>query len=166
MTQTPRLDSSKRSLLLGGRFEPRPPWSLPGELFFQACCRCGLCIEACPENILVTDRFRFPRVDFQLGYCSFCGMCREVCDSASVEHHRQSAFHHKEPPWSITVRISDQCLAARGVLCRTCGEECTERAITFIHQQGGVASPSVKPEKCTGCGACVRPCPTGAVQPG
>lgn len=53
---------------------------------------------------------------------------------------------------------------ARGnVVCRTCGDACEAAAIRFRPRLGGAALPEVDGEKCTGCGACVAPCPAAAI---
>ncbi len=157
------MDQSKRNLLLRGRPEIRLPWSLAGEGFFKTCTRCNLCLDACPENIITVDRFGFPLLDFHLGQCNFCESCRQVCRDAAAEPGKPSAFHNAPSPWSITAHISVKCLATRGTLCRTCGEECEYRAITFSLQTGGFATPRVDRELCTGCGACFHPCPVQAI---
>ena len=158
------MDQSKRNLFLRGHQEIRPPWSLEGEAFFKTCTRCNLCLEACPEHIIIADKFGFPLLDFRLGQCSFCGLCRQACRDAAVESGKLSAFHDDRSPWSITAHISVNCLATRGTLCRTCGEECENRAISFALQSGGFAAPFVDRELCTGCGACFHPCPVQAIR--
>jgi ferredoxin-type protein NapF len=123
----------------------------------EACTQCGDCIEACPEKILTTGDGQYPVTDFGRGECTFCGDCAVVCaEGAFVPQSSQ--------PWTIRANIKDVCLSRRGITCRTCGDICEPRAITFELKLGGVANPSVDPEKCTGCGACYHPCPVDAIQ--
>jgi ferredoxin-type protein NapF len=59
--------------------------------------------------------------------------------------------------------IGEACLARRGVVCRSCGDACPERAIRFPPLLGHVALPVVVADACTGCGDCVAVCPVAAV---
>ena len=156
------MDTSKRKLLLGRELKIRPPWSLGDDGFFEHCNRCGLCLAACPEKIIAVDRLSYPFLDFRQGSCSLCGDCREVCRDAAAKPS-DFAFHNNKSPWSHRAHIADTCLALRGVLCRTCGDECEARAISFSLRQGGFSVPQIDTSRCTGCGACFTPCPVSAV---
>jgi ferredoxin-type protein NapF len=59
--------------------------------------------------------------------------------------------------------IGAACLAARDVLCRTCGDICAEGAIRFPPLRGRVALPVLDRERCTGCGDCIEACPMRAI---
>lgn len=63
---------------------------------------------------------------------------------------------------SIAV-IDDSCLAARGIVCRVCEEQCDARAVRVRLAVGGAAAPGVAAASCTGCGACVASCPARAI---
>jgi ferredoxin-type protein NapF len=92
-------------------------------------------------------------------------MCRKICrESLDTEDGRKSPFHTDDSPWTITARIGGQCLTGRGILCRSCGEECERRAITFRLQAGGFAQPRIDEQSCSGCGGCLYVCPTQAVR--
>jgi ferredoxin len=41
---------------------------------------------------------------------------------------------------------------------------CEARAIAFPPRLGGCSLPQIDPARCTGCGACVAPCPTAAIE--
>jgi len=136
----------------------RPPWALEEEAFQDACTRCGDCIGVCPEKILIREGVNgFPRVDFQHGECTFCADCVQACPTTALSHSQPSA-------WTITAYIGASCLAAQQVICTTCAEQCEAGAIRFTPVVGGAPQPEINPHACTGCGACVAPCPTQAIE--
>lgn len=137
----------------------RPPWAQADPAFLRLCTGCGDCVEACPEGILVSGTKAFPEIDFRRGECTFCGACAESCAAGALRAARDDA---PEMPWLARVRVGDACLSARGVVCRICAEQCDARAIRFADPRG-LGRPLVDPGPCTGCGACVAPCPAGAV---
>ncbi|MGL4604368.1 MAG: ferredoxin-type protein NapF [Iodobacter sp.] len=153
------MDPSRRNLLFGRRPQtpaaPRPPWAVVD--FFARCTRCGDCATVCPTQIIKKGDGGFPVVDFTHNECTFCGDCVKSCVSGAL-------VVSEAPPWSIYAQITDSCLAARGVECRVCGEVCDEQAIRFQLAIGKVASPVVNSEQCSGCGACVAPCPSQSIR--
>ena len=64
---------------------------------------------------------------------------------------------------NLIVGISDACLSAKGIVCRTCEEQCDPGAISFKLALGGVANAQVDATVCTGCGECIAPCPVDAI---
>jgi ferredoxin-type protein NapF len=149
-----------RRQLLRGRFrsepEPiRPPWSSAASIA-RHCERCGDCAKACPQGIVRIGEDGFPFINFALGECTFCGACAEACP-APVFADRET------PAWQLRPAIGDGCLAAHGVYCRSCGDACPERAISFRAALGGRAEIAVDAQACTGCGACVSVCPRNVV---
>jgi ferredoxin-type protein NapF len=137
---------------------PRPPWAVLEADFIQRCTRCDACLSACPEGILVRGDAGFPEVTFAQRGCSECGACVQAC-APQVLHRVPDT-----PPWSWRPLFSSACLAQRRVECRVCGEMCEHDAIRFKPVLGGVANPVLDANKCTGCGVCVAPCPTQAIQ--
>lgn len=149
-------DTKRRIFLRGRKLEIRPPWALEAEHFFEKCTCCQLCLNACPEGILVVDGFGYPLADFSRGECIFCGKCEESCPEGALVNVGQEPWRHKAD-------IGESCLNRKGTLCRTCGEECETRAISYPWQDKGFAQPLVDSERCTGCGACWRLCPVQAI---
>lgn len=151
---------TRRQLLradpLGRRAAPRPPWAVPA--FHDLCTRCGDCLPACPERILVVGDGGFPQVDFRRGECTFCADCVAACRPAAL--HRSTP---DTPPWTLVASIAPECLEARGVQCRACIDPCPAAAVTL---RPGQRLPTVDRDACTGCGACVAPCPVDAVRVG
>jgi ferredoxin-type protein NapF len=124
--------------------------------FIEVCDGCGDCVSACPEKILISARGRYPKVDFAKGECTFCKACLDCCPT--------EALKESESPWHYVAEIKPECLSKSGVMCRTCGDVCDSRAITFKFELGGVSVPELDLEKCTGCGACLALCPVGSIE--
>jgi len=154
---------SRRDLLRGdpgGRRHPlRPPWALAEKPFANLCDRCGDCLRACPEGILLAGADGFPRVDFARGGCSFCGECVKSCRPRALVFPKDPA----QAPWALVAVISETCLSRQGVVCRACGESCPEGAIRFRLKPGGPAEPLLDADCCSGCGCCFRVCPVTAI---
>lgn len=142
----------------GARAVVRPPWALAEAAFVQACTRCDECVSVCPEKILEKGRGGFPQVNFAAGACTFCRECIRVCRPGAIRSAQCG-----DVPWRLVARIGEACLAARRVVCRTCGEHCPTGAIRFPPVVGAVATPQLESARCTGCGACFAPCPSRAI---
>jgi len=135
----------------------RPPWALIEPDFVALCDGCGECIDACPERILSSGRGGYPQVDFSASECTFCERCARACARGALRYSLD------RDPWGLKAGIAPGCLAMNQVVCRTCSESCQEGAIRFRMSVGAVSRPQVDPDRCTGCGACVGPCPVAAV---
>jgi ferredoxin-type protein NapF len=144
----------------GSNAVPRPPWALAEAAFASACTRCGDCIIACPQHILVLDREARPTLDFGRGECTFCGKCVDVCQPQAL------VKREGEPPWLLKAAIRENCLARANVVCRACGDACPVQAIRFRPAIMAAARPEVDASLCTGCGACYAPCPAQAIRIG
>lgn len=157
------VDAARRGFLRGRprpRVQLRPPWALAESAFVDRCTRCNDCLGVCPTGILINGDGGFPTVDFSRGECTFCADCFSACQPQALLRR------DGEAPWPYKAIIGDACLPARGVECRICGDFCDVRAIVFTPRAGGCALPKVDSETCTGCGACLPPCPTGAIRIG
>ncbi len=143
---------------LRGRQAPiRPPWSLSEAEIDEICTRCNECLSACPEQIISHGRDHLPVVDFSKGACTFCGKCVAHCKPQALLRTDGSQ------PWDLKAVLAGNCLAKRGVMCRSCGDVCELRAIHFKLAVGGFAHPEFDNNRCSGCGACVAPCPVQAI---
>lgn len=154
-----------RMQFLRGRFREaeavlRPPWALAEEAFSAVCSRCDACLRACPEGILKRGSAGFPEVDFRAGECTFCGDCVTACPTPALNRF---ALDGGTRPWHLVAKIGAGCLALNKVVCRSCGDVCEPRAVSFRLAPGGVALPHLDAVACTGCGACVSVCPVAAM---
>ncbi len=158
------MDPQRRSFLRGRLAPlpnqprpPRPPWAVDESAFVARCTRCDACVQACPPAILHRGDGGFPEVRFTEQGCTECGACVHACQPAALQRLPGAT------PWAWKPHIGEACLARRRVECRVCGETCDHNAIRFRPTLGGVAQPQLDPDRCTGCGACVGPCPTQAI---
>ncbi|WP_326838338.1 ferredoxin-type protein NapF [Halomonas sp. 328] len=139
--------------LAGGGEVRRPPWS--GDDFLDACTGCGACLAACPEDVLHRGGGDYPELRLDTRGCTLCGACVEACE-APVFDRARPAF-----PWRA--ELGPDCLALAGVHCQSCQEACEARAIRFTPTLGGPPRPHLESDACTGCGACLPVCPSGAI---
>ncbi len=154
---------SRRQFLRGdiGNLRPavRPPWFQTEQSFLARCDQCGNCLTACETGILERSTSGYPQVNFQNGECSFCAACVQACPTGALAQQTGAA------PWPLHASINTaSCLASRGVLCLVCGEHCTAQAIRFPRAAYAIAAPILSQAACTGCGACVAPCPASAIR--
>ena len=139
--------------------ELRPPWLLHPSTFTDSCTRCLKCIELCPQDILAVGGGGYPRVDFSRAECTFCGDCTGACE-ADLFH---TNLDKTNTGWVHKAAIGKPCLTHFGVMCRSCEDACEVQAIRFKLAAGKVPQPLLDADACTGCGACVRPCPEDAI---
>lgn len=155
---SPRHDPGRRALLRGRvRAERplRPPWALDEAAFVEACTGCSACVSACPESVLSLAAGRLPVFDPALGECTFCNRCADACADAAFGPVAGR-------PWALRALVGDHCLARNGVVCSSCRDACGEAAIRFPLTTA-IPAPWVAADRCTGCGACVTGCPSGAI---
>lgn len=151
-----------RRQFLRGKFSSapppqRPPWALAESLFLRACTRCGACAPVCPTSI-ISIKSGYPEIDFSRGECTFCGECAKSCRHGALQDGDVQIW-----PWAIKAQVGRDCLPIKGVECRICGEQCEVAAIRFSPRVGGPPVPAIDSNACTGCGACVAPCPVKAI---
>lgn len=155
--------ASRRALLTGNRTAVAPPpirlpWALTENDFTALCNRCGDCIPACSNGIIVRGAGGFPRLDFQRGECTFCAACLDACRLPLFQPRTEKPFRH-------VMQLGATCLPRHGIDCRSCAECCEPQALRFAFNVHRLAEPQLDPERCTGCGACVAICPVDAVHP-
>jgi len=153
-----------RAALIRGGFKPgpkafRPPWARYEQFFTDTCERDGHCIQACPEKIIIKSSGGFPVIDFGLGECTFCKRCVKACPSQAL-----SLDADEQKPWQVSIEITEKCLSGKKIECRICIDQCEPGALFMKPAPGGPVTPEIIPEQCTGCGACVRPCPVKAIK--
>ena len=148
-------DLSRRGFLTGAQalpFRPLPPGADPQSL--KACTGCGDCVTACPQDILRISAGRVA-ISFDAGSeCTFCNACAQACPEQVFAAPAVMAH---------VMTITDACLARRGITCMSCRDACPEQAIRMIPRIGDPFLPDLSATACTGCGACLSPCPVDAI---
>ena len=147
-----------RADVSGNRAALRPPWAIQEWRFREKCTGCKDCIRACPEKILVEAGDNYPMVNFVLGECTFCGACVQSCETGAL-----SDRGNIQEPWQAIAYVESHCLVKAGSWCSVCVEECEHEAISISSDIGRAPILQVNADKCTGCGACVGPCPVAAL---
>ena len=141
-----------------GRRFFRPPGAIHEDEFLDTCKRCHKCIDACPEDVILSaDKNAGPPAGTPIlfpnrGPCTLCGDCMDACPTGALV---------KTPLNRIRIGIAvvepDTCLGYQGEECTDCRDSCPLEP-NAIELDGTV--PKVDSRICTGCGLCVEACPT------
>lgn len=163
-----------------GGFGHRPPYKLskrehpvtpPGtkstERFNSLCTACGLCISACPTNVLQPAIMEYGLIGFMqphmnyahAGFCNFdCTRCSDICPTGAI---LPLPIEEKQlTQLGKAVFVKRNCVVHRdGTDCGACSEHCPTKAVTMVPYRDGLVIPEVNQDLCIGCGACEHPCP-------
>jgi polyferredoxin len=166
-----------------GRPDPsciRPPGAVDEAPFLSRCIRCGQCMKVCPNNALHpalgeagVEGLWTPVLVPRIGYCEpTCTLCTEVCPTAAIRRVTQKQKTARGPEM---VRIGTafidrgRCLPwAMETPCIVCEEFCpvspkaivvAEETVAVDGEERKLLKPSVRPDRCNGCGACEFICP-------
>ena len=158
----------------------RPPGSVPEPEFLRLCIRCGECYQACPNNVLQPlglerglDNLWTPQVVADWSGCEpSCSNCGQVCPTGAI---RALPLEEKRVA-RIGLAVVDQqtCLPYAGrEACQLCVDECRLAgydAFEFIRvgteldsageplEGSGFLAPTVRADRCVGCGLCQTRC--------
>lgn len=148
----------------------RPPGAIAERDFTSACVRCGLCVQACPFDVLHLAASDGPVAEgtpYFRARESPCVMCADVpCQRACptgalgagplpIEQARIGVAGLSRP---------EGCYSFIGAAaCNSCFQACPlrGRAITMrqgLTRLGGRFTPTVDAAVCTGCGLCEKAC--------
>ncbi|MEN8130124.1 MAG: ferredoxin-type protein NapG [Pseudomonadota bacterium] len=150
----------------------RPPGASDEQDFYAKCIKCGLCVRACPYDILslATAGETVP-----IGTPYFtareipCYMCPEIpCKNACPTGALNPALEDIDGArMGLAVIDIENCLSWQGLRCEICHRVCplTDQAITVEHNPRKLSKhamfvPLVNSDHCTGCGVCEQACPT------
>lgn len=141
----------------------RPPGALAEPDFVDACIRCGLCAEVCPNQCI-----KFFNVDAGLKMaqtpyiiprqksCILCMQCGQVCPTQALKNIPRKAEPIVANVNMGQARVDTQlCLSYQGKTCGVCYRACPLPDVAI--KAGRLEQPIVT-DKCVGCGLCERSC--------
>jgi len=108
-------------------------------------------VAACGEGIIKAPAGGRALLRFDATGCTFCGDCLEVCPLPGDDAPSRIGS-------ALLARA--KCVAWEGVVCMSCRLACGAGAIRMDAR----SRPRVDAAACTGCGICVAPCPTSAIE--
>jgi ferredoxin-type protein NapG len=152
----------------------RPPGALGEPDFSGACIRCGMCVRACPYDIL---KLATPEEPLATGTPYFvarqlpCEMCEDIpcvkaCPTSALDHELTDIARSR---MGLAVLVDHEtCLNLLGLRCDICYRVCPQidKAITLDSMSNARTGrhtlfiPNVHSDACTGCGKCEKACPT------
>lgn len=157
----------------------RPPGSLPEPEFSASCARCGVCMKACPTNVIQPSSeggllaVFTPELDFSVGYCEYsCNECGKACPTGAIA--RLTLDEKRREILGLAAIDRSRCIPwSTGVDCLVCQELCPvpEKAIVLRRVPAtrlllaapagadSVSLPYVAEDRCIGCGICQHKCP-------
>lgn len=156
----------------------RPPGSLPESQFLKLCQRCGLCMKACPTNVINPTLaeagvagFWTPHLIMIQGYCEYtCTLCGSVCPTGAIQDITLAEKIGRPIKVGSAYIDRGRCLPWSGnAPCIVCQEVCPTSPKAIYLKQAVVTSPDEKKllvqlphvdlQKCIGCGICENKCP-------
>lgn len=126
-----------------------PPGAQNGERLVNTCFNCNLCVENCPNKIIVraNNDFEAVHIDYSKGYCEKdCNKCGEVCPTGAIK--RLSLKDKQKTRIAMAAIKDDKCSK-----CGACAKDCPYGAIEDTKE--GVLINALK---CIGCGKCKSAC--------
>lgn len=133
-----------------------PPGAVNKETFFNKCLNCNLCVENCPQKILVkaNDEYGAVHIDYSKGVCDYnCHKCSEVCPSGAI---KKLTLEEKQKTRIAMAMINED-------KCSQCGECVKACPVHAIIKENG-KPPVLNAMKCIGCGNCKKTCHFGAIE--
>ena len=126
-----------------------PPGAESEERLANKCFNCNLCVENCPNKVIVKANKDFPTVhlDYTKGCCDKnCNKCGQVCPTGAIK--RLSLEEKQKTRIGMAMIIEEKCGK-----CGACINACPYGAI--IRAEGKIV---INASKCVGCGACKQVC--------
>jgi polyferredoxin len=145
-----------------------PAGSQGGDHLSKHCTSCGLCITACPNQVLRPhpgiSRLMQPEMSYERGYCRpECTECSRVCPTGAIRPISKADKSVTQIGHAVWIRKNCVVLTDH-VSCGNCARHCPAGAIhmvpTDFNNPDSPQIPAVDTEHCIGCGACEYLCPS------
>lgn len=135
-----------------------PPGAVNTNRMANKCLNCNLCIENCPNKILLKASKDYPAVHIDYskgtGFCKFdCNECSKVCPSGAIK--RISLEEKQKTRIAMAMIEKNKCNG-----CGVCNYDCPLGAIS----KGVEGKSYVDGSKCIGCGRCKKSCKFDAIE--
>lgn len=132
-----------------------PAGAVNANRMLHKCLNCNLCINHCPNDILVKsdDKFGAVHIDYTKGkgYCEYnCHKCSEVCPTGAI---KKISSEEKQKTRIGMAYVSPECFG-----CEICSHLCPTEAISIIEGKAVIDG-----SKCIGCGKCASECKAKAI---
>lgn len=132
------------------------------------CTSCGLCVAACPNQVLRPSsgvtRLMQPEMSYERGYCRpECTECSRVCPTGAIRPISKAEKSVTQIGHAVWIRKN--CVVhSDNVSCGNCARHCPAGAIYMVNtdpdKPDSPQIPAVDTEHCIGCGACEYLCPS------
>ncbi len=134
-----------------------PPGAKNANRMANTCLNCNLCIENCPNKILVKASNVFPAVHIDYnkgeGFCKFdCTECSNACPSGAIA---KISLDEKQNTRIAMASIKEENCTQCGI----CISECPKGAISKVEGKTVIDS-----SKCIGCAKCKQSCRFDAIE--
>lgn len=146
---------------------PLPPGVNSRHSYMRRCTACGACTAACPTGVLRPSMRQLgvqhamqPVMDYGAVAClTDCNACTRVCPSGALVP-LTLAEKRRFVIGRVRIRLQNCISYGRGRHCGRCARVCPVRAIEMTQFSDGRIGPMARMDACTGCGLCVKACPS------
>jgi len=97
----------RQKLEMSPRYRGHPEFIIDDETHTHRCIACEMCARICPSQLITVEGTKFPgekqkratKYLHEHYYCSFCGLCTEVCPTTALEYskvYRWAGFRRED----------------------------------------------------------------------